>query len=175
MGQTPHKQYSDNGLALTKSFESLRLAAYLDGGMVWTIGYGHTGSDVHPGQRISYAEAELLLRGDLAETVACVNSLVTFPLTQSQFDALVDFTFNVGSGNFSHSDLLHLINHGEMEQAAVHFSLWVHDHRGVVEPGLVRRRVAEVALFRGTAPSVTTRPGALTGALPPTPTPQGAA
>ena len=57
--------YSDQGLALTKSFEGLHLEAYQDCAGVWTIGYGHTGPTVSPGQSIIEAEAEKLLQADL--------------------------------------------------------------------------------------------------------------
>ena len=53
--------YSDTGLQLTKQFEGLRLDAYQDCAGVWTIGYGHTGRDVKPGQRVTPLEAEVLL------------------------------------------------------------------------------------------------------------------
>lgn len=140
--------YSSVGLALTRSFEGLRLAAYQDSAGVWTIGFGHTGSDVHSGRQITEPEAEALLRGDLAAAIECVRRAVKVGLTQGQFDALVDFCFNAGRGNFLGSSLLRLINAGEMESAAQQFGLWVHAG-GRVIPGLVRRRVAEAALFAG--------------------------
>ncbi|HEY5381847.1 MAG TPA: lysozyme [Acidobacteriaceae bacterium] len=142
--------YSDTGFALTRSFEGLRLESYQDSAEVWTIGYGHTGPEVHDGQRISEFEAEALLRVDLAEAVACVRRAVNVEITQDQFDALVDFCFNVGRGNFQSSSLLRYVNLGEFESVVIQFGLWVHAG-GVVAPGLVRRRAAEAALFAGHA------------------------
>jgi lysozyme len=138
--------YSDRGLALTKSFEGLHLAAYQDCAGNWTIGYGHTGSTVSAGQSISEAEAEKLLQADLAEAVACVNHAVQAVISQSQFDAMVDFCFNAGSGNFVQSTLLRKVNSGDLQGAAAQFALWVHAG-GEVVSGLVRRRKAEAALF----------------------------
>jgi lysozyme len=140
--------YSSTGFALTRSFEGLRLAAYQDSAGVWTIGYGHTGPEVHAGQRITEQEAEGLLRADLAAAVECVRHALKVELTQSQFDALVDFCFNVGRGNFLGSSLLRFANAAEMESATQQFGLWVHAG-GRVLPGLVRRRAAEAALFAG--------------------------
>lgn len=140
--------YSSAGLALTRNFEGLRLSAYQDSAGVWTIGYGHTGPEVHAGRRVTEPEAEELLRADLASAIDCVRRAVKLELTQAQFDALVDFCFNAGRGNFLGSSLLRLINAGNMASAAQQFGLWVHAS-GRVIPGLVRRRAAEARLFAG--------------------------
>jgi lysozyme len=140
--------YSSTGLELTRSFEGLRLAAYQDSIGVWTIGYGHTGAGVHSGQRITEPQAEELLRADLETAVDCVRRAAKVTLTQGQFDALVDFCFNVGRGNFLGSSLLPCVNAGETKRAAEQFGSWVHAG-GRVIPGLVRRRAAEARLFAG--------------------------
>ncbi len=140
-------QYSENGLAMTKSFEGLRLTAYQDVAGVWTVGYGHTGPGVHEGLTITEAEAEVYLRLDMMRAVVFVNHRVTVPITQNQFDALVDFCFNVGVGAFQKSSLLGYVNQGEFAAAAVQFSLW-NRADGEVLKGLVRRRAAEAKLFR---------------------------
>src|ERR1700728_4930363 len=93
--------YSNTGLALTQEFEGLRLTAYQDSVGVWTIGYGHTGTDVHRGLSVTQERATELLTQDVSSAVAHVNRLVTIELTQNQFDALVDFVFNAGPGNFA--------------------------------------------------------------------------
>ena len=140
--------YSNTGLALTRSFEGLRLQAYQDSAGVWTIGYGHTGSEVHRGQCVSETEAETLLRSDLSSAVRAVRKAVQVDLAQHQFDALVDFCFNTGSGSFLGSSLLRYVNQGEFDNATAQFGRWVHAG-GKVLPGLVRRRAAEAALFSG--------------------------
>lgn len=153
--------YSSTGLALTRAFEGLRLEAYQDSAGRWTIGYGHTGPEVHEGLRISEFEAEALLRADLAAAVACVRRAVRVEITQSQFDALVDFCFNAGRGSFLNSSLLRYLNAGRFESVVVQFGLWAHAD-GEVVPGLVRRRAAEAALFAGRgypASSPTAEPG----------------
>jgi lysozyme len=142
----PDLTYSDNGLNLTKSFEGLRLLAYQDVAGIRTIGYGHTGPDVLPGLTITEPVATALLRADLADAIRCVNGAVTADITQPQFDALVDFCFNAGRGNFLNSTLLRQVNLGNTQAATAQFALWVHAG-GKVVPGLVRRRKAEAQLF----------------------------
>jgi lysozyme len=141
-------EYSSTGFALTRSFEGLRLQAYQDSAGIWTIGYGHTGPEVHRGQCISEPEAEELLRADLATAVQCVRRAVHVALAQYQFDALVDFCYNAGRGSLLGSSLLRYVNQGEFDSAVVQFGLWVHAGGKVVQ-GLVRRRAAEAALFSG--------------------------
>jgi len=140
--------YSEKGLALTKSFEGLRLEAYRDCAGVWTVGYGHTGPGVVEGVTVNDAEAQMLLLADLEDAVRCVNLRVTVGISQSKFDALVDFCFNAGRGNFVKSTLLRKANTGDFDGAAAQFGLWVHAG-GEVVTGLVRRRKAEAALFSG--------------------------
>jgi lysozyme len=138
--------YGSAGLALTKQFEGLRLSSYQDSGGVWTIGYGHTGPDVRSGTIISQNEADRLLAVDAASAVGCVNRLLKVPVTQNQFDALVDFTFNLGCHRLLGSTLLKLVNEQRFDEAVLEFPKWVYGG-GKVLPGLVARRKAEAELF----------------------------
>ena len=138
--------YSLDGLHLTESFEGCKLVAYRDVKGVLTIGYGHTGVEVFPGMTITQAEAENFLASDIIWASNFVNRNVTVPLTQHQFDALVDLTFNIGVGNFLHSTLLKLINAGAPASAALQFASWCQSG-GKYIAGLARRRKAEVTLF----------------------------
>ncbi len=140
--------YSPEGLGLTKRFEGLRLSAYQDSGGIWTVGYGHTGSDVQPERRVTELEAEALLRVDLRDAISCVNRAVRIFIQQNHFDALVDFCFNAGRGSFLRSNLLTQLNANNLEGTASQFGTWIHVN-GNVMPGLVRRRAAEAAMFRG--------------------------
>lgn len=138
--------YGAAGMALTRSFEGLNLTAYVDQRGVLTIGYGHTGPGIHAGLTITADEAEAFLASDIAGAVAGVNRLVTAPITQNQFDALVDFTFNLGCASLARSTLLRQVNAGDSGAAAKQLLLWDHIH-GRVIPGLLRRRQAELELF----------------------------
>lgn len=139
-------EYSKKGLALTESFEGCSLTAYQDGTGRWTIGYGHTPAQC--GQVITPMQAEALLEADIAWAVSFVNKMVyTTQLTQGQFDALVDFTFNLGVGNFQHSTLLTLVNGRKFAEAAAEFGKW-DKAGGRVVAGLLRRRIAEEEEFK---------------------------
>ena len=138
--------YSDAGLAKTKEFEGLRLTAYQDIGGVWTIGYGHTGK-VTRGMTITEEEATELLRKDVQWAVDCVNRVTKdLLLNQNQFDALVDFTFNVGCGAFGKSTLVKKLNEGDFPGAAEQFTRWT-KVQGREVAGLLRRRKADQELF----------------------------
>jgi lysozyme len=138
--------YSGNGLSLTEQFEGCELTAYQDQVGVWTIGYGHTGPDVVSGLIITQPQAQDLLAQDVSSAAACVNNVVAIQLSQAEFDALVDFVFNLGAGAFKSSTLLVDLNAGNIAAAATQFDLW--DHAGgAVVAGLLRRRQAETALF----------------------------
>lgn len=136
---------SQAGVNLIKSFEGCRLTAYQDSAGVWTIGYGHT-SGVKKGMTITEAQAEAYLKGDLGTAENAVNGKVTYSIKQNQFDALVSFTYNVGSGNFGSSTLLKKLNQGDITGAANEFDKW-NKAGGQVLEGLVRRRAAEKAMF----------------------------
>lgn len=136
---------SKAGLDLIKQFEGLYLQAYRCPAGVPTIGYGHT-AGVAMGQTITQQHADDYLRRDVRQFERAVARLVTVPLTQGQFDALVSFAFNLGEGALAQSTLLRLLNAGDYAGAAAQFDRW-NKAGGRVLPGLVRRRAAERALF----------------------------
>ena len=132
------------GLKLIVQFEGCRLKAYQCAAGVWTIGYGHT-AGVKPGQTITQAQAEEYLRQDCRKFEAYVNNSAYVPITgqlnQNQFDALVSFAFNCGAGN-----LKKLCAGRRAAQIAAAMPQYC-KAAGKTLTGLVRRRVAEVALF----------------------------
>lgn len=146
-------QFSKSGLQITKQFEGCRLTSYQDPRGIWTIGYGHT-AGIGPGMTITQNQADDFLMEDIQTAVNAVNSLVDVdvPLNQNEFDALVDFCFNVGAGNFANSTLLKLLNQGDYAGAAAQFDNW--DYAGGVQlAGLLRRRQAETDEFDETPSS----------------------
>ncbi|MFT4064259.1 lysozyme [Paraburkholderia sp.] len=119
-------------------------------GAPWTIGVGHTGPEVRYGLTWTPDQAEAQLLANVAGAVAAVNRLVKTPLTQAEFDALVDFVFNLGVGAFAGSTMLKLLNSGNHAAAANEFKKW--DMAGGKHvAGLLRRRLAEKAEFLGVA------------------------
>lgn len=141
---------SETGVALIKRFEGLELQAYQDIAGIWTIGYGHTGPDVKPGQKISAREAEDLLRRDLTPREEAVSRLVSVDINQNEFDALVSFIYNVGIEAFRKSTSRRRLNGGDRVGAAEALT-WFNKATvgGVLRAvtGLTRRRAAERALF----------------------------
>lgn len=139
---------SQKGIDLIKKFEGIRLTAYICPAGVLTIGYGHTGSDVKSGMRITEEQAEKLLWQDTESAQQTVSSFVNVKLNQNEYDALVSFTFNVGPTAFVNSTLLRLLNHGaDRKVVAGEFGRWVKAGSDEPVPGLVRRREEEKKLF----------------------------
>lgn len=134
-----------DGIKLIKSFEGCRLKAYTDSGGVWTIGYGHT-LDVSPGDKITQEQAETFLTNDLIRFEEGVSKVITIPVNENQFSALVSFAFNLGLGNLVKSHLLSYLNDGQYENAAKEFPKWS-NAGGMKSEGLLRRREAEQTLF----------------------------
>ena len=107
------------GLQLLKKSEGFRDRTYLDVAGLPTIGYGHrlVHPECYPGG-ITQTQAEVILLWDVREAEQAVERLVKVPLSQGQFDALVDFTFNLGSGRLAGSTLLQNLNAGKYDEAA---------------------------------------------------------
>lgn len=141
---------SEAGKNIIKGYESLSLHAYICPAGVLTIGWGHTGKDVYQGMVISESTAEALLSKDLIRFENSVSALVTVPLSQNQFDALISFTFNLGAKSLESSTLLKLLNSKDYKGAAEQFPRWnkgkVNGKLTVIN-GLVKRRETERQLF----------------------------
>lgn len=144
---------SQAGIDLIKQAEGFLSKPYLCPAGIPTIGYGSTR---YPDGRaitlqdapITEPEATQLLADTLGRYEKGVTGLVTVPLNQGQFDALVSFAYNLGLGNLGNSTLLRLLNAGNYVGAADQFQRW-NRSGGQVLPGLVARRAAEVKLFKG--------------------------
>jgi lysozyme len=142
---------SPNGLAFVTREEGEVDRVYSDQVGVPTIGVGHAlrAGESYP-SGITHEQAEAFLAQDVATAEAEVNRDVRVPLTQSQFDALVDFTFNCGTGAMHSSSALAKLNAGDYAGCADALLLWdkgtIHGHL-VLLPVLLARRTAERALF----------------------------
>lgn len=145
-----------------KKDEGVRQRPYQCPALLWTVGVGHVIDPQHAkvplAQRkalpipegwdrtLSMEEVDEILRKDLARFEQGVSRLITAPLTQGQFDALVSFSFNVGLGNLQNSTLRMKVNRQEYEAAAEQFLVWT-KAGGKVLPGLVKRRTHEKEMF----------------------------
>jgi GH24 family phage-related lysozyme (muramidase) len=137
------------GIDLVKRSEGFRAQAYLDVAGVRTIGYGHR--LLHSDSFKDGVDEQLaghMLACDLDDAEAAVTRLVKVPLNQGQFDALVDFTFNLGEGRLAGSTLLADLNKGYYNDAAKQLLCW--DHAGMKRLTALRlRREAEWNLWYG--------------------------
>lgn len=140
------------GLALTKRWESFVPVAKPDPIGIPTIGYGSIrwpdGRHVQNGEGPITEEraSEMLL--DHMHRLACpsVLRLITVPLTDEMYAALVDFTYNLGGGALQASTLRSKLNRGDEWGALMEFGKWVYAG-GRKLRGLVLRRRAEQEMF----------------------------
>ncbi len=154
---------SEDGFRLIRGFEGYHrklpdggCIAYRCPAGVWTLGYGCT-KGIREGMIWSHEQAEAALRDEIAGHEAGVSRMVTVPVNQNQYDALVSFAYNCGDGALQKSTLLRLLNRGDYEGAARSFAAW-NKGGGRVLPGLVTRRAREASLFlkpAGPAPEPT--------------------
>ena len=145
----PMRHISKTGLDLIKRFEGFSPTVYICPAGYPTIGYGHV---VKPQERQQFAsgittkQAEILLRQDVQTAERAVLRLITVPLTDGQFDALVSFTFNLGAGALQRSTLRRKVNRGDHAAVPAEFGKWVWGGGRKLQ-GLVRRREAEIVLY----------------------------
>ena len=142
---------SDVGLALIKHYEGFYSKPYRCPAGLWTCGYGHLIGDGlnlpdHWNRHFSVEEIDALLRQDLARFERGVQRYIIVPLSQSQFDALVSFSFNLGLGTLQRSTVRQKINRLDFKGAIQ--SLLRYDKAGSVAlKGLTLRRRAEAKLM----------------------------
>lgn len=137
-------QTSQQGLDLLIAREALRTEAYLDSQGIPTIGVGHTGPEVHLGLVWTEAQCREVFAQDLGRFEDAVNQ-VQIGLAQNQFDALVSFSFNVGTGAFLGSTLKKMLDAQDYEGATAQFDRW---H---IPPEITSRRNGEKHQFIGDA------------------------
>jgi lysozyme len=142
---------SDAGLNQIAQHEGFAAKMYPDH-KGYSIGYGHLLSAAemphYTGKTITQDEAKVLLSQDAAKAEMYVNDTITVPLTQAQFDALVDFTYNVGVGSLA--NIAHTLNSGDYKATAARMRLYDKvrvNGELVVNSVLTVRRKQEVQAF----------------------------
>lgn len=142
-------QTSPEGLEFITKHEGEVLSVYDDVAGYPTIGVGHLIRDDDPdfSGGITHAQAIELLRKDAGHAEDSVSGRVTVDLTQTQYDALVSFVFNIGGGAFRASTLLRLLNQGQYDDVPEQLRRW-NKAGGKVVQGLINRREAECRLWQ---------------------------
>lgn len=137
---------SNKGVGFIKRHEGLMLVPYICPAGYRTIGYGHllTDDSVHS---ITASDAINFLNSDIDVCEDAIKRLINVPLSQNQFDALVSFVFNLGSGSLQRSSLRAKLNRLEYDCASNEFTKWVFAAGKRIQ-GLVRRRTEEMDLFK---------------------------
>jgi lysozyme len=141
---------SNEGVQFIKDAEGMCLKAYQCSAGKWTIGVGHTSAagmpSVHEGMVITEREAIEILKSDLRKFESVIDKAVKVKLSQSQFDALVSFVFNIGGGAFQKSTLLKKLNAGDYNAVPSELARW-NKVNGKVSKGLTNRRAKEAAMW----------------------------
>lgn len=142
---------NQKGKDIISKYEGCKLEAYLCPSNILTIGFGNTryedGSEVEEGDKITKERALQLFDNVLKDFEQGVSKLVTKPLTDNQFSALVSFAFNCGLGNLKSSTLLRKVNINPKDSTiAAEFAKW-NKSNGKVLNGLTKRRKAESDLY----------------------------
>ena len=148
-------QFIDAGLNLLKSLEGCRLNAYQDQAGIWTIGYGHT-LGVQPGMTWTQSQADDTLQSEVTRFADGVQKCVPEDLNDNQFSALVIFAYNIGLAAFAASTADRMAREENLDAVPNSMLLWDKIHKDgllVVDPGLHKRRLAEINLWL-TAPGL---------------------
>ncbi len=148
-------QLSNNGLNLIKQSEECELKAYLDSAGIRTIGWGiivyPNGQHVKEGDVITQQQADQYLTYQVNLKTSELNPMLKSTINQNQYDALVDFCYNVGTGGFAGSTLRRLVNTNPSDPAIkVAFEMWDKEHVDgelIVSKGLLARRKKEAQLY----------------------------
>ena len=145
---------SENGLLFTSLWEKFIPVAYkaTHSEKYYTIGWGHYGQDVKQGQQITKQAAIELLKSDMAKAVKKADELVNKSFSQSQFDAICDLCFNVGTGVIEKDSTLNdfddAVRNGDIVNTRRIMSKFINQN-GKPLLGLRRRTAGRLALFDG--------------------------
>ena len=154
-------QISEQGLEMIQKFEGFRAHVYKDAIGDSIVGYGHRLLNLGSfAEGIGEEDATSILRADLRDAAAVVERLVKVPLTQGQFDALVDFVFNLGEARFTRSTLVRALNGGRYQAAGEQLLRWDLVN-GEESLALRARRLAELTLWSASTPQPMAQPNPL--------------
>jgi lysozyme len=143
---------NNSGYLLITEFEGFSAKPYLCPAKIPTIGYGNT--YYSDNKRVTMLDKEItkVQAFEMFKTIADrfadkVNKLVTSPLNQNQFNALVSLAYNIGTGNFASSTILKKVNKNHNDPTiALEFKKWNKVNKKEVA-GLTRRRIYEANIY----------------------------
>ena len=135
-------------LVLVPVFEGMRYTPYRDVAGVLTVCYGHTGSDIQPGKLYTEAECKALLHDDLTKVRRAVDPMIKVPIDDNTRAAIYSFAYNTGTGAFSRSTMLRILNAGDIAGACDEMKRWTFAG-GKQWHGLINRRDTENAVCHG--------------------------
>jgi lysozyme len=144
---------SQAGIDLIKRYEGFVSKPYLCPAGVWTVGYGSTRGITRDTPPVTKEQAEEILRRDVEFAEAAVMRLCPALKKQNRFDAIVSFTFNLGSAALQRSTLRQKINRNEHLDVPAELLKWVWAG-GRRLPGLVARRAAEGVMYGSLSPAL---------------------
>lgn len=146
---------SQDCIKMIQDTEGFRAIPYWDYSQ-WTVGFGSACPDEdlerYKKEGIPYDEANALFTAQLAKFEKAVNKFIDkhgLTLSQQQFDALVSFSYNLGSGilnNTSNTIVAAILNGAEENEIVFAFSIYCMAG-GDFLPGLMRRRLAEANMY----------------------------
>lgn len=140
------RHVTQEGLDLIKRFEGFSSTVYICPAGYPTIGYGHLIRNGEDFDSITEKRGEELLRRDVESAERAVLRLIKVPLTDGQFDALVSFTYNLGSGALQCSTLRRKVNRQAHSDVPEQLMRWVWAG-GQKLTGLIRRRGKEAEMY----------------------------
>lgn len=129
-----------------RAFETCRLTAYLDSAGKWTIGWGHTGPEIHAGLVWTQEQADQQFISDLSAKRRSLEGLLPAGLSDGMIVAIESLVYNIGTESFRTSHLRQMLLESNWLLAAKEFQRW--DHIGSADSkGLLHRRLAEALVF----------------------------
>ena len=141
-----HWNYTE-AFKIVAHFEGFRAEPYYDIVNVLTIGYGRT-HGIKPGEKTTMEAEKMWMLSHFQEIQWQLEPLINVPLTLGQFSALLSFCYNVGVGAFKGSTMRKLLNEGKYEAGGQELLKWTRAGNQRNVPGLVRRRKAELELWK---------------------------
>jgi GH24 family phage-related lysozyme (muramidase) len=114
LGSSDGTRTSEAGFQSIRDDESFFGTAYRDGPDGYSVGYGTYG--VKPGTKVTREEAEELMKNEVRGIEAELARKITVPVNQNQWDSMVNFFYNLGTGKGRLDEVAEMINSGRANE-----------------------------------------------------------